>query len=128
MIGNSIYSLLSGHAALTALVGTKIYPVQAPQAVEEPFLVYGISKTQPEETKVNASAEDWVTVLVDVYAKDYDTMHSITREVRAALDKQSGTIAGNSISDIVFQDFNDAWESDRESYTGVSEYLVISTP
>jgi|AntAceMinimDraft_16_1070373.scaffolds.fasta_scaffold54731_1 hypothetical protein len=128
MIGASLYSLLTAHAPLIALVGSKIYPVQAKQGEKDPMVVYGITKQRAEPTKAAASIEDYVMMEVVVYAKDYDLMHQISKEVRNALDKKSGTIAGNIISEINFEDFSDGWEQERESYAGVSMYLIISTP
>jgi hypothetical protein len=128
MIGASLYSLLSGHAPLVALVGSKIYPVQAPQGVEEPAVIYGIIDQDPQHSKDRASLEDWIKVGIEVYAKDYDQMHSIAKEVRAALDRSNGSIAGNEISMITFEGYKDGWEPQRESYAGDLTFQVISTP
>lgn len=128
MIGASIYTLLSNHAALTAIVGTKIYPVQAPQGKKDPMVIYGISDQVGEHSKDRTSPEDWIKVEVVAYSKDYDRMHSIHKEVRAALDGQSGTIASNDISQISFMDYEDGWEKEREAFAGIATYQVISTP
>lgn len=128
MIGTSLYTLLSGHAPLSAIVGTKIDPVMAPQGKENPMVVYGITDTQPQETKRSVSVEDWVTVEIIIYSNDYDQSQLIAKEVRNALDKKSGVIAGNTISDIVFQGFEDGWENSRECYAPIMKFLLMSTP
>lgn len=128
MIGNSLYSLLSGHAPLVALVGTQIYPMQAPQEKKDPMVIYGIDGQEAHHSKDRLSPEDWYSVGILVYAKDYDQMHTISKAVRAALDGKKGTIAGNAISQISFMNFEDAWEPERESYVGDISFQVISTP
>lgn len=128
MIGNSIYSLLSGSAPLTALVGSQIYPVQAAQTKKDPMVIYGIVKQEGHQTKTQTSAEDWIEIDLVVYAKDYDQMHDISKKIRTALDGVGGLIAGNEISKITFQNFVDSWEEERESYAGISTYLVTSAP
>ena len=128
MIGASIYTLLSGHAPLVALVGTQMYPVHATQEKKDPMLVYGIIDQDPQHSKDRASLEDWIKVGIEIYAKDYDQMHAIAKEVRAALDRANGTIAGNEISMITFEGFKDGWEPERESYAGDITFQIISTP
>lgn len=128
MIGKSIYKLLSSNVFINGYVGTKIYPVMAQQGKEDPMIVYGISATRPEETKLGASKEDWVQVEVLVYDKDYDRLHDISKEVRLSLDFKKGNIEGNEISNIVFDNYNDSYENERQSYVGVLQFTVISKP
>lgn len=128
MIGNSLYTLLSTHAPLAALVGTQIYPVQAPQGKKDPMVIYGIVKQEGQHSKDRLSVEDWVEVEIQVYSKDYDQVHAISSEVRAALDGKKGTIASNAVSQISFMTYEDAWEEERESFAGISMYQVISVP
>lgn len=128
MIGKSIYSLLSGHAPLVALVGTNIFPVQATQTKENPIVVYGISNTEPQESKQRTSPEDWIDVELVIYSDDYDQSHEIAKEIRAALDKQSGTIAGNEISDIIMTGFEDGWEEKRKCFAPMMKFQIMSKP
>lgn len=128
MIGVSIYTLLSGDATLTGLVGTKIYPVEAPQREEDAMVIYWIKEVDPTDTKEEVSDEDWVKSEILVYAKDYDLMHTISKRIRTILDKYSGTVSGNAISEIRFEDFSDGWEPARKGFVGTSDYLIISTP
>lgn len=128
MIGKSIYKLLVDNVFITTHVGTKIYPVMARQAAVDPMIIYGVSGTRPEETKLGVSKEDWVSVEVLVYAQDYDQIHAIAKEVRLSLDYKTGNIEGNEISNIVFENYNDSYENERQSYVGVLQFTVISKP
>jgi hypothetical protein len=128
MIGNSIYSLLSGHEPLTDIVGLQIYPVEAPQGKKDPMVIFGITQQTGNHTKDQLSPEDWIKVEVVVYSKDYDQSHAIHKEIRAALDGEKGTIADNEISQISFMDYEDGWEEDRKAFAGIATYQVISTP
>lgn len=128
MIGASIYTLLSGRSQLTDIVGTQIYPVQAPQGKKDPMVIFGITEQIGEHSKDRTSPEDWIEIEVIAYDKDYDTMHSIHREIRAALDGQSGTISSHEISQISFMKYEDGWEQERDSFAGIATYQVISTP
>lgn len=127
MIGISIYTLLSADATLTGLVGTNIFPVEANQRKEDPIIIYYIKSVEPTDTKENVSDEDWVKAEIMVYSKDYDLMQTISKRVRTILDKFEGTVAGNAISEIRFEDFMDGWEPDRKGYVGTSDYLIVTT-
>ena len=127
MIGISIYTLLSADATLTGLVGTNIFPVEANQRKEDPIIIYYIKSVEPTDTKENVSDEDWVKAEIMVYSKDYDLMQTISKRVRTILDKCEGTVAGNAISEIRFEDFMDGWEPDRKGYVGTSDYLIVTT-
>lgn len=127
MIGISIYTLLNADATLTGLVGTNIFPVEANQRKEDPIIIYYIKSVEPTDTKENVSDEDWVKAEIMVYSKDYDLMQTISKRVRTILDKFEGTVAGNAISEIRFEDFMDGWEPDRKGYVGTSDYLIVTT-
>lgn len=128
MIGASIYTLLSGHEPLTDLVGLQIYPVQAPQGKKDPMVIFGITDQEGNHSKDRLSPEDWYKIELVAYSKDYDNMHSIHKQIRAALDGQSGTIAGNEVSQISFMNYEDGWEEEREAFAGISTYQIIAKP
>lgn len=103
ILGDAIYSILSGDATLTGLVGTDIYPVSAPQGVNYPFVVYSFSSADPTDQKDGSSPIDDVSLNVDCYDKTYRGAQSIVNAVRDALDDYSGTAASITIRRIWFQ-------------------------
>jgi hypothetical protein len=127
MIGISIYTLLSADTELTGLVGTNIFPVEANQRKEDPIIIYFVKSVEPTDTKQNVSTEDYVKAEIMVYSKNYDLMQTISKRVRTILDKYAGTVAGNEISEIRFEDFMDGWEPERKGYVGTSDYLIVTT-
>jgi hypothetical protein len=127
MIGISLFTLLSADTILTGLVGTNIFPVEANQRKEDPIIIYWVKSVEPTDTKENVSNEDWVKGEIMVYSKNYDLMQTISKRVRTILDKYSGTVAGNEISEIRFEDFMDGWEPERKGYVGTSDYLIVTT-
>jgi hypothetical protein len=94
-----VYSLLSSASAITALVGTRIYPRPLPQNVQLPALGYQHLNTVPIPTLDAAAAYGLVQsrVQVDVYAKDYAMQKTLVDEVRKACDYKRGTIAGVNV-------------------------------
>ena len=94
IIGDAIYNILSNAAPLTALVGTKIYPVSAPQTTAFPFVVYSIGGGNVTDQKDGSSPIDDNGLEIDCYAKSYRDAHGVANAIRTALDDYSGTAAG----------------------------------
>jgi len=97
-----IYTILSGTAAVTALVGTKIYPVTIDQDQGAPAIAFRKSVT-PVDTKGNATKIDNIEIEINIVADDPDEADDIAREVRTALDNRpQQTVSGYTVSRIQF--------------------------
>lgn len=88
-----LYDRLSGHAGLSALVSTRIYPNVAPQNVTVPFVTY----RRVSAVRESGFGEDIGIVTsrfqLDMYAATYSGVRAIAEQVRAALQRYraSGT-------------------------------------
>lgn len=93
----ALYSYLSGYAGLTALVGTRIYPVTMPQGVTYPAVTY---------RKVSGLAEYVLGQHVpelynpryqfDAWGTSYSSVKSVAEQIKAALGGYSGLMGGAS--------------------------------
>lgn len=101
-VGKAITYLLENASGVTDIVGTKIYPDTAPQQVTFPYVVYQEINTSPSDDKDGTSRLDVVRVQVDLYTQNYDTCETLAAAVRAALDRQTGTINTVTIDSIKF--------------------------
>jgi hypothetical protein len=117
MIGKAINELLTNAASVTAIIGTKFFPVNAPQQESNPFLVYGVTDTMNTNTK-EETIMDAVQVQIHCYAKTYIIAQEISHQVRLALEKKKGVFAGIGISDIEFDNFKDAYDNKNERFVG----------
>ena len=50
-VGAAIYSLLVNDSAVSALVGTRIYPELAEEGASAPYVVYSVVSNTPSDTK-----------------------------------------------------------------------------
>lgn len=93
----AIYARLSGFAGLTALVATRVYPVEAPANVTRPYVVFAsISAVRLNHLTGPAEVVN-PRVQVDAYAVRYIDAQAIAEQVRAALDGFAGTSGGVSV-------------------------------
>ena len=125
IIGDAIYSILSGDSTLSGLVGTKIYPVKAPQRVTFPYIVYSLSSTDPTDQKDGVSPVDDNTLEVDCYADSYRTAHTIALSIRAALDDYSGTVQGVKIRHLWFQNQSDGDFIEDYGFFAISQGYAV---
>ena len=96
----AFYSRLTGHAGLSALVGTRIYPKQAPQGATEPYITYSLISTAD---RVSAMGSDTGNVSslyqFDIWDADELTAINVAKQLRLALQRwrnSSGTVVDDT--------------------------------
>lgn len=121
MLGSAIYSILSGDATLAAIIGTKIYPVQAPQRTPPPFVVYRENNTIATDQKDGSAPKDLKSVQIDIYSGTYTEAHTAADRIRVLLDAYSGTVAGVTIRQMWFSDQDDGDFLEDMNFYGISQ-------
>lgn len=100
---SSFYTLLSGNAALVALVAERIYPVQAPQGVDTPYLCWQRVASEPQNGLGGFTGQlERVRVQVDAYATEFDPAIAIAAAVRTAVQAATTPIRGITINEMDF--------------------------
>ena len=132
-IGITIYTKLSTTAAITALVGQRIYPNVAPLSAAQtfPYLVYSIVSSTPTNTKGNKdqgnaviggpqnqkSPLDIMNVQVSIFSGNIEESSTLSALVRATLDRGIGSgfsigTGGPTIDSIIYDGMRSMYESD----------------
>jgi len=108
-----VYNILSNDAAVTAIVGTRIYPVIARQQDQEPYVVYSVVNDIPHDTKTGVSRVDFVRVQFNMVAADYSQLEDLSAAIRSALDRATmQSYAGVELAGVKFLSENDGLFSD----------------
>lgn len=123
-IGNVIYNILSNNAALAALVGTKIYPSETPQAIAMPVVLYSIENIEPLTSKDGVSKLDVYSIDISCFSNKYDEMIDIYQAIRTALDRYKGTNSTIKIDQINFKNFNRDFIESAQVHQGSSTYEI----
>mgnify|MGYP002639966762 CR=1 FL=1 len=124
MISGAIYSILSGNAAVAAIVGTKIYPEIAPQGDAMPFIVYQIQSALPETTKDSTSKLDTYQINIICFGNDYDVLFTLEAAVRTAIDRYKGTVSSTNIDQANFKGMNSGYDETANVFINESEYSI----
>lgn len=94
LIGNHIYRALSTNTSVTAIAGSRIYPLYVPQGTPSyPFVVFTNNGISSDGTK-DGTNEDTVSVSVACLAKDYATAVALANACRYAIIEDTGTDDG----------------------------------
>ena len=86
-----IYGRLTSTAAITAIVGTKVFPVMAPQGTIAPLVIYQRMNVSREPSLTGPTGVPVVTLQLTSWASSYETAKTLAREIRLAVDGYTGT-------------------------------------
>ena len=123
-IEQDLYSGLTGHAGLAALVGLRVYPMgEAPQGVARPYVTYtrvsGPRERGLSETPIATTAR----IQVDAWGATAKSAQDVIAQVRAAvLSLPAVTV---SIYDRSLEGRGDQYESDTKLYRASEDALLL---
>lgn len=103
-IGKLIYPIVTSDATLTSLIGTRIYPEEAPNTVTYPYITFTKIRTDPTRVKGEISPLDTYKITFYIYSKSYDTTESVSVALRNRFDNLRGTFNSIKLDWCIFDD------------------------
>ena len=97
---DALRSRLLANTAIAALISERMFVLQAPQKVENPYVVYLVVNTNP--TYGQGCISDETIVQYSVFAQSYGQARNIAKLIRASLENFGGMIEDTSIGCIKF--------------------------
>lgn len=94
---SSIFSVLNGDSALTALVGDRIYPVKALQGIEFPYIVFSRISGQIGIHMQGASNDREARIQFDVFTKNYPDLDDIRDRLHELLHGRTSTLGSTTL-------------------------------
>lgn len=104
---SALYSYLGGISAVSALVGARIYPSQAPQGAALPYVAHARVSTRRFPHIGGPSGMVRARQQLDVYAATLDAAQSVVDALRDNLDGLRGAQMGDEALDVVSVDLDD---------------------
>ena len=136
MLEDGLYTALTTTSAITALVGTRIYPVQGPpdQAVY-PYIAYSSIAASSDYSFSNAETRS-KRIQFDVFVNSlqgstFGNGRAILKALRNALLALAGTTLSESTRVLDVERLNeiDRFDNDSKSIRSIAEYeFLISEP
>jgi hypothetical protein len=89
----ALFSYLSNHAGLKALVNTRVYPITMPQNPTLPAVTYqkisGVVDYVMDDTSIKRPRFQF-----DAWATSYSSARAVGEQIKSALNRYTGTMGG----------------------------------
>jgi len=126
-VGAAIYSMLKDDSAVSALVGTRIYPELAEEGASTPYVVYSVVSNTPVDTKESAPVDEAQLEVFSV-ADTYAAANDLADKVRAALSRQSKKVLDTvTVQSIKYTNEVTEVSAERNMYVSVQDYTARIT-
>ena len=124
-VGKVIYGLLNVQS-INDLVGTRIYPVVAPNnASTFPCIVYEVESTEPinhkDRLEVQADGSkgrtmETVTIAIYCSGYEYQQVENLENQVRKLIDGFRGDVNGVCVDGVILENSSDSYNYDLEIF------------
>ena len=126
-VGAAIYSLLVNDSAVSAIVGTRIYPELAEEGASAPYIVYSVVSNTPSDTKEGTPIDEAQLEIFSV-GNTYAAANDLADKVRAALDRKSQIVVGTvTVQSIHYTNEVVEVSEQRDLYISVQDYTTRIT-
>ena len=120
-IRTDIFTALSGHAALTALVSSRIYPIKAPQSPTYPLVIYQRVSNDHINSLTGSSGLNKSRYQFDIYAATYGAANNIADAVAG------GMAAATTYESILLSTIDLDFDDNVEEYRVTIDFSVWHT-
>lgn len=95
--------------AVTALIGTRVYPVIAPAEAALPFATWRRTSVQRQQSLSGPVGSPMVMLTVDLYAVTYEAVRDLAEAVRVTLDGWGGTFQNTVVANVSLENESDGF-------------------
>lgn len=108
-IEEAMVARMNAHAGLTALVGTRTYPLRVPQDATMPAIAYQKISSPKTQSHSGGSHLAQSRIQLTIEADSYESVKATADQVRACWEGYKGTVGGVRIDAALVQDDRDGW-------------------
>lgn len=90
----AVYPLLTGDAAVSAIVGNRVYQTEAPEPVIRPYVVFSLPSSVPLNTLSCNPEMDDQRIQVDCWSESQTESRQLGEAVRNALETVTHIVLG----------------------------------
>jgi hypothetical protein len=116
MIESDLYSYLSGVSAVSALAGTRLYPLILPQAPTYPAITYTVQGADRDYTYCGPSGLVKKDIQIDAWGSTYAAAKALQDVLRVALDGFVGLMGNTRVHRVEILAEIDVYEDEPQAY------------
>ena len=102
-IESGLKSYLGGKADLTSQIGTRLFPLFAPQTTTTPFVVYAVVSEPHDHTLTAGAGRATPRIQVSVYDEHLADCRVISEIIRAHMQGYSGAMGSETVSAVMLE-------------------------
>jgi len=105
----------------------EIYPTNAPETANKPYLVYARINTQKDKTLQGYANSEALSYMFSVMATKYGDMKSLTKKVEDFLMSLPGTSIGEEniyIEDLTINNIHEQYEHELKVNRGIIDFTI----
>ncbi len=126
-IEDTLFSRLTNDSAVTAVLGSRFYPVKLPQGYIAPACLYRRIDEVPVHAQGTSATAMSARIQFDVFAKTFAEAKNAINKIRESLDALDSTVAGVRIYGILYISQIDFYEDDTELFRTSADFKVMYT-
>lgn len=125
-IEQGLYSKVTGNGTVSALIGTRFYPVVVPQNAVYPCASYQTISGVPTYTIGTQQAQiRQPRIQINAWAQTFDQARALGRAIRAAIDHQTGNWSGTQVLGVIFEvEEIDIYDAETRIYQNINEVTI----
>lgn len=106
-------------------LNNQIYPTNAPEAADKPYLVYARINTTKVKTLEGMTGKEYLSYMFSIMATSYKDMKSLTKKVEVLLASLPGQTMGNYyIEDIDINNVTEQYEHELKVNRGIIDFTI----
>lgn len=122
---SSLYAALSSNEAIAALVGEKVFPVQAPQRTIEPYIVFSRVSGSAEAHLEGPSNDRESRIQIDIYSRRYAVADELRTEIIDMLHGRTGPLAATDVWVALLEFSDESWEDQDQLFRISLDFGVV---
>ncbi len=118
-----LFAALTGHAGLSALVGSRVYPLILPQNPTYPAVTYQRISTPMAQVVTGAVAAASTRFQVNVWANTYSSAVNVAAQIRAALLAMTGATV--TVHEVLLDNETEGWADESGIYSRILDVIIL---
>jgi len=119
-----LYTRLSTHSGLIALISTRSYPYVLPQNITYPALTYNIISSTTEHAFGSDPGNEMRRVQVSIWDTTALSVENVGIQVKAALSRWSGAQANVTIEDSFLDNELDDYDPETKDFRTDLDFII----
>lgn len=123
-VNTTIFNMLTAHAGLLALIGSRVYRLKAPDDPSVPFIQFQRLNTSRPSTIDGQWGVVRALYIFNIYTDTHAACESIKAQLLDALQAKRGSFSGIDIQSILSDDEGDTVDDENGYYNAAMTFYI----